>query len=136
LFLPGLLAAVAARAQSQNVLAPQPVALGSNGGVPTKQRGNTQQTHAQQQETPKKETQGAGTDGSDQIGLSGKPKYKGRRYKFLTPWPEGYSYTCDSGKALTKEFEEYYECRIYTDRMAILTLCSEYRQGFHDVCKN
>jgi len=70
---------------------------------------------------------------------------------FVTPWPEGKNYVSKSGNSLTKEFEEHFNgfcykcglsnhtamnCRIYTDKTVILTLCTECRRGLHDTCKN
>jgi hypothetical protein len=76
---------------------------------------------------------------------------KKRSEKFVPPWPEGKVYLNKSGNALTAEFERHFApfcykcghishkgeaCRIYKDQTAILTLCTNCRQGMHDTCKS
>jgi len=81
---------------------------------------------------------------------------RGRSYgrnksRYVQPWPQGKPYRNSSGNKLTRELEEHFRgfcfrcgiaghnannCRIYSDKTPVLTLCDICNSGFHRQCKN
>lgn len=87
------------------------------------------------------------------VSQNGTPKKRPNKGKpnWVEQWPEGKQYISKNGNQLTREFETWFadfcfrcghashkgtDCRIYPDRMTILSLCSICRQGLHDVCRS
>ena len=71
----------------------------------------------------------------------------GKKPYFVTPWPEGKTYTVKNSNTLTKEIESHFanccnscgnsshiarQCKTYPETRVILTLCTVCHQGFHE----
>jgi hypothetical protein len=75
----------------------------------------------------------------------------GKKPSFVTPWPENKTYMSKNGNQLSDAFNDHFrdfcfrcghsshqgkDCRIYSDRTPIMTLCTRCRQGLHEECKS
>jgi len=92
----------------------------------------------------------------DSNGKKNSKNNRGRSYgrnksRYVQPWPQGKPYRNASGNKLTREIESHFRgycfrcgiaghnadnCRIYTDKTPVLTLCTTCNSGFHRQCKN
>ena len=147
-----LVAAVQA-ASAQSVMPPLADSRNSNAGVPDQQQNDGEDSASSESDsdTGSRGSRNAPRQGNNNSNSNGNKRKFKRKFSFVTPWPDNKPYTNKSGNRLSNECEEHFrdhclkcgmnshrnnECRIYTDRTVILTLCSECRQGFHDQCKN
>jgi hypothetical protein len=114
-----------------------------------KNQGQNQQGQNNQQQ---KQNQPQQQDGKKNVQQKGRGQSINRgRPRFVRPWPENTPYLSKNGNTLSGDFNKWFDgfcfkcgfskhaatdCKIYTEKHTVITLCSHCRQGLHDVCRS
>jgi hypothetical protein len=134
------------------ILGPAPAQLQSvqNLGATPKKKKKKSKVNAVAQNGAQNLTQGQNQQQTNRYGNNTpRAQPSGSKHTFVEQWPMGKNYKMGSG--LSREFNEFFrnhcfrcghsshqarECKIYTERTPIMSLCGTCRQGMHEKCKS